>query len=198
MEPQDRVQAQSLIRAQAWSEARAFLSNLSAQADDIDWLALRAEVEASEGNLEAAATLYEQILDLRPQHRGALYNLSLTLSDLERHEDAMEILERLIETEGESAEVLNDLAFEYMEAGHHVPARLAAARAEQLASDEGQRCLARLNAATALANMGRFAEARTQLDRMLGECTGICGERTTATELRHHLSQNHLVRTSTA
>jgi tetratricopeptide (TPR) repeat protein len=140
--------------------------------------------------------LYERILEQHPEHRGALYNASLVFSDLGRHDDAMEALELLVELEGESPGVLNDLSYEYMESGHNVPARLAASRAEQTAADEAQRCLARLNGATALANMSRHAEARALLDELLRQCTGACGERESALELRQSLEPAGAARSS--
>jgi tetratricopeptide (TPR) repeat protein len=191
MDPQHRTQLRALIDAEKWAEARALLDSIKPPTEEFEWLAVRAEVEAGMGQLEQAATLYERALQLRPESPSALYNSSLVLSDLGRHEDAMAALEAVIEIEGESAAVCNDLSYEYLEAGHHVPAWLAAARAEQLANDEPQRCLARLNGATALANMGRRADARARLDVMLQECTNACGERESALELRQSLDRRH-------
>ncbi len=196
MNPQDRDRIQALIKAEKWPEARALLVTLDGAPDDVEWLAVRAEIEAGEGKLAAALELYERILEIKPDHRGALYNSSVVQSDLGRHEDAMTALEALIEVEGESAPVLNDLAFEYMEAGHDVPGYLAAMRAETLATGEPDRCPARLNAATALSNMGRRGEARERLDIMLKDCTDACGERESAIELRHNLDPRRSRRTS--
>ncbi len=198
MTPEIRERLQSLIKAEKWPEARAALVTIDAPMDDVDWLALRAEVESGEGKLEAALDLYERILETKPEHRSALYNSSVVLSDLGRHEDAMTALEALIEVEGESAAVLNDLAFEYMEAGHDVPGYLSALRAETLATEEIGRCSARLNAATALSNMGRRTEARERIDAMLKDCTDACGEREAAIDLRHNLDPRRSRRSSNA
>ncbi len=196
MNPHDRATIKPLIKAEKWTEARAAMANVVAAPDDIEWLALRAEVEAGEGKLEAALELYERVLEVEPDHRGALYNSSVVLSDLGRHEEAMTALEGLVEVEGESASVLNDLSFEYMEAGHDVPGYLAALRAETLATDELTRCPARLNAATALANMGRRGESRARIDLMLKECTDACGEREAGIALRHGLDPRRSRRSS--
>ena len=196
MSPQDRAQLQSLIKAEKWPEARAAMSGIDAAPDDLEWLSLRAEVESGEGKLEAALELYERILEVKPEHRGALYNSSVVQSDLGRHEEAMTSLEALIEVEGETPAVLNDLAFEYMEAGHDVPGYLSALRAETLSTAEPDRCAARLNAATALSNMGRRSEARERIDVMLKDCTDACGEREAAIELRHNLDPRRSRRTS--
>jgi predicted Zn-dependent protease len=191
MTPEQRTEVKVLVGAEAWNEARGLLEKCKTDEPDTDWLAAMAEVEAGAGEMEKAAALYEQVLERAPDHVGALYNSSVVFSDLGRHDDAMTSLEALIEVEGESASVLNDLSFEYMESGHNVAGLLAAARAEQLAGGEADRCLARLNAATALANMGRRTESRTRLDAMLHECTGACGEREAAQELRHSLDPRH-------
>lgn len=190
MNPHDRAHVQSLIASNAWADARNFLAQIEGP-DDIEWLSLRAEVESGEGNLEAAAKTYSHILEMWPEDPAALYNASVVFSDLGRHEDAMLALEALIEVEGESATVLNDLSYEYIEAGHNVPGSLAASRAEALATDELQRCRARLNAATAFANMGRRADARMRLDAMLKDCTNACGEREAALELRQSIDPRH-------
>jgi tetratricopeptide (TPR) repeat protein len=197
MDPQDRTKIRSLVEAERWTEALALLEQLEGRTDDAEWLALRAEVEAGLGHLEQAAALYEQALEIRPDSTSILYNSSIVLSDLQRHDDAMTALEAVIEIEGESALVCNDLSFEYLEAGHNVPAYFAALRAEQLASDEAHRCGARLNAATALANMGRRTEARARIDQMLRECTDACGERTAVLELRQSLDHRHRRRSLT-
>src|SRR5690348_320245 len=191
MTPEQRTELKVLVNAEAWSEARGLLEKCKPAETDLEWAAAMAEVEAGLGNLEAAATMYERILDADPDHVGALYNASVVFSDLGRHEDAMMSLETLVEVEGESPSVLNDLAFEYMECGHNVPGLLAATRAEQLATAEGDRCLARLNAATALANMGRRGDSRTRIEAMLRDCTGACGERESAEELRQSLEPGH-------
>jgi tetratricopeptide (TPR) repeat protein len=191
MTPEQRTELKVLLGAEAWKEARGLLEKCKPTEPDVEWLAALAEVETGAGNLAAAATLYEQVLELAPDRGAALYNSSLVLSDLGRHEDAMTSLEALIEIEGETAAVLNDLAFEYMECGHNVPGYLAACRAEHLAAGEDDRCMARLNAATALANMGRRTESRARLDVMLRDCTGACGEREAAQELRQGLDPRH-------
>jgi predicted Zn-dependent protease len=196
MNPDDLARLQSLIKTEKWPEARALLVTIDGAPDDVEWLSLRAEVEAGEGKLEAALELYERILEIKPEHRGALYNSSVVLSDLDRHDDAMTALEGLIEVEGETAAVLNDLAFEYMEAGHNVPGYLSAMRADALASGEMDRCTARLNAATALSNMGRRTEARERIDAMLRDCTDACGEREAAIELRQNLDPRRSRRSS--
>ncbi|MEI8256637.1 MAG: tetratricopeptide repeat protein, partial [Deltaproteobacteria bacterium] len=95
----DRARIRPLIKAEKWTEARAAMANIVAAPEDIEWLAMRAEVEAGEGKLEAALELYERVLEVEPDHRGALYNSSVVLSDLGRHEDAMTALEGLVEVE---------------------------------------------------------------------------------------------------
>lgn len=196
MNAQDRARVRSLIDAGAWTDARKVLQDLELP-HDVEWLALSAEVEAGVGNLHRAAELWDKVLELRPDNPAALYNASIVLSDLDRHDEAITALEALIEIEGESASVLNDLSYEYLEAEHYVPAYLAAVRADQLASDETQRCLARLNAATALANMGRRSEALARIDSMLRECTGACGEQQAAQELKQSLDPRHPRRSTT-
>src|SRR5690606_15542503 len=97
------------IDNEKYSEARAYLDRIGHSGEDVEWLALAADVESGRGDLDAAARLYDEILKLRPSHRAALYNYSVILSDMDRHDEAMVQLETLVEVEGESAEVLNDL-----------------------------------------------------------------------------------------
>lgn len=189
MTPEDRARARSLLANEDWSAARAWLEKNAPSGDDADWFAFRAEVEAGAGELDDALAFYQRALGANPSHRAALYNASLVLSDLGRHDDAMESLERLVEIEGETAEVLNDLSYEYTHAGHGVPALLAATRAEQLATDPEMRWTARYNAAAALAEMGRRDEALARLDAMLAEWSEECGDRGDVVALREELTR---------
>lgn len=189
MTPDDRAKARGLLAAEDWSAARAWLENHAPSTDDADWFAFRAEVEAGAGELDDALAFYQRALEANHTHRAALYNASLVLSDLGRHDEAMEHLERLIEVEGETAETLNDLSYEYTHAGHGVPALLAATRAEQLATDPEMRWTARYNAAASLAEMGRRDEALARLDAMLADWSDECGDRGDVVSLREELTR---------
>ena len=188
MEARVRSEIQALVHDENWARARMKLA-ASVAPDDVEYLALLAEVESGEGSTDRAVEHYRKILELKPGNRAALYNLALALSDLEQHDHAVESLETLVELEGESASLLNDLAGEYHSAGHYVPALLAGARAESLATNEDERCTARLHAAHALADMGRGNEAATRLHAMLAACTDACELRDDATALRDELGK---------
>lgn len=175
------------IDEEDWGGARELLQRYAERVDRLTWLGLAAEVESEAGDLDRAAALYKELIERRPDHAAGLYNASVVFSDQGKHHDAMVVLEALVEVEGESDTVLNDLSYEYLEAGFAVPALLAARRALELSEDAETKNLARLNAAAALATMRRRSEALELLDALLSESDEQFSERAAAQELRASL-----------
>ena len=61
------------------------------------------------GRTEDAALLYEQTLDLEPDHTGAMFNLASLYAASDRHDDARRCYKRILELQPEDPEALTNL-----------------------------------------------------------------------------------------
>ncbi len=116
----------------------------------------RADQLARAGNRTAAAKLFEQILERRPQHLAALTFLSMTALDACAYERSVKLMERAAEVESDNAVLQQNLGLILRKSGEPEKALAALDRAIEL---EPRYAVAYLHRGAALEDLSRVDEA---------------------------------------
>ncbi len=98
----------------------------------IDTLLDAALERMAEGKAAEAVMLFEQVLTLKPEYTEATHGLIRALVDSGRIDDALQVTERLIESDPDDVLAVTRLSMIYQQKGMIAEAEAAAARAKIL------------------------------------------------------------------
>ena len=116
----------------------------------------RADIQTSEGRIEAAIASYRDVLEKAPDHVEARNKLGFALLQVGRIEEAQATLRRALDLQGDNATTHNNLGLVLAQSGHAPEAVSSFKRAVELQPDYAE---AHYNLAHALNGVGRPSEA---------------------------------------
>ena len=116
----------------------------------------------TEGQLEKAAALYQQILKTDPDRTRALHRLAITHDKLGDRERSQELFRKALEESGEDPDLLADYGYSLYLAEEFEKSEHILRRAVEAAPEHSR---ARLNLGLVLARQGRIAEAEQAFAR---------------------------------
>lgn len=116
----------------------------------------------TEGQLEKAAALYQQILKINPDRTRALHRLAITHDKLGDRERSQELFRKALEESPENADVLADYGYSLYLAEEFEKSEEILRRAVEAAPEHSR---ARVNLGLVLARQGRFSEAEQAFAR---------------------------------